>query len=152
MKRWIILAAAAAAALALQPGGERDVAKLEPVQLVFVYKSGNEICIETDTDAFGKGKDLQSAMEDMKLTAPGYIFLDTAEFLLLTEETVALLPELAGMIRPAAEVCIGTEAQTETAAAYLSVHRPGVTLKDWMAEGCAFPLLMMTEERYQLVP
>lgn len=152
MKRWIILAAAAAAALLLQPGGERDVAKLEPVQLVFVYKSEDEICVETDTDAIGRGEDLHSAMEDMKQSSPGYIFLDTAEFLLLTEETVSLLPELAGMIRPAAEVCIAASARPKEVAAHLSVHRPGVTLKDWMAEGGGFPKLVMTEERYQLVP
>lgn len=151
MKRWIILAAAAAAALLLQNGAEKDVAKLEPVQLIFIYRNGNHVCVETDTDAFGEGNDLDSAIQNMKATAPGEIFLDTAEFLVLTDQTCSLLPELTAMIRPAAEICIAEEVEPVTAAEYLSVHRPGVTLKDWMAEEHDFPLLSMTEERYELV-
>lgn len=151
MKRWIVYAAAAVAALMITPGKITDVGKLQPVELLYVYQDAGRICVETDTGDLGRGIDLDAAMEDLKATTAGEVFLDTADFLILTKQTVSLLPELAQMLRPATEICVGRNADTKTAAQFLAAHNPKVTLKDWAAEGAHLPNLIKTEERYHLV-
>ena len=130
MKRWIILTAAAAAALFLQTDGERDVAKLEPVQLVYIYKEMDHLCIETDTDHRGAGRDILEAAADLRSKADGEIFLETAEFLLL-EEDVIVTADFFTLLRPGAGVVYTGERPDLTAAAeYLSIHPPEHTLRE----------------------
>ncbi|MGN0977533.1 MAG: hypothetical protein ACI4PH_05705 [Faecousia sp.] len=149
MKRWPILAAALAALL-LVPSQTGDVGDLLPVELLYIYKENDRICLETDTGEAGEGDSLTAALTDLKATAPGEVFLDTADYLIVTKDTVPLLPQLTKVLRPATEVCLGVNADTQ-AAAFLSAHKPGVTLKDCRLGGQALPTLIKTEERYRLV-
>lgn len=150
MKRWIILAAAAAVALMFAPSGTTDVGELLPVELLYIYKEESGIRVETDTENFGVGDNLTAALENLKATASGEIFLDTADYLIITKETVSLLPQLWEILRPATEVCLGVNADAQ-AAAFLSAHKPGVTLNDIRSGGVSLPILIRTEERYCLV-
>ncbi|MDO5153925.1 MAG: hypothetical protein Q4D50_11305 [Eubacteriales bacterium] len=150
MKRWIILAAAAAVVLMSPSRKETDVGELLPVELLYIYKEESGIWVQTDTGDLGIGADLQSALKDLKETAPGKIFLDTADYLIITKETVDLLPQLWGILRPSTEVCLGINADTQ-AAAFLSAHKPGVTLNDIRSGGRFLPTLIRTGERYYLV-
>lgn len=149
MKRWIVLAAFLAVILAL-PQRQGDVADLLPVELVYVYKEGNLLRVETDTGQFGEGATLAQALEELRATAPGEVFLDTADYLILTRDTVECLPQLADLLRPGTQVCLGFQADAQ-AAAYLAAHKPGVTLKDCRSGAVALPTLVKREERYSLV-
>ncbi len=151
MKRWIALLAGFAAAMLIAPSQDTDIASLQPVELLYIYKEGGRVTVETDTGDLGAGGDLQGAMEDLKNTTPGEVFLDTAQYLLITESAEAYLPELKQILRPAAQV-LRTEAEPdlETAVKYLSVHRSGLALKDWRA-GMTIPKLTIKEGRYYLV-
>ncbi len=151
MKRWILLTAAVAAALMFPSRDTADVAELLPVELLYVSKDESGIWVQTDTGDLGIGGDLQSALEDLEGTAPGRIFLDTADYLIITKETIDLLPQLWEILRPATEVCLGINADTR-AAAFLSAHKPGVTLNDIRSGEQSLPSLIRTEERYCLVP
>lgn len=150
MKRWIILAAAVAAALMFPSHSKADVGELLPVELLYIYKDENGIQVQTDTGNLGTGSDLRSALENLKATAPGEIFLDTADYLIITKDTANLLPQLWDILRPATEVCLGVNADTQ-AAAFLSAHKPGVTLNDIRSGGRFLPTLIRTGERYRLV-
>ena len=145
MKRWIFFAAALAAVV-LMPARTKDVGELLPLELLSIYKNNNQIHVETDTGEAGVG----DTLEDLKATAPGEVFLETADYLIVTKDTVDLLPQLTEVLRPATEVCLGINADTQ-AAAFLSAHKPGVTLKDCRSSGQALPRLIKTEERYRLV-
>lgn len=149
MKRWIFFAAALAAVV-LMPARTKDVGELLPLELLSIYKDNNQIHVETDTGEAGVGDTLTQALEDLKATAPGEVFLETADYLIVTKDTVDLLPQLTEVLRPATEVCLGINADTQ-AAAFLSAHKPGVTLKDCRSSGQALPRLIKTEERYRLV-
>lgn len=130
MKKWLLLAAllTAVAILSRRPHPARDVAKLEPVQTLYVYMNGVELSIETDTGAKGTGKTLTEAAADMKANASGEIFLDTAEFLLL-HPTVPITEEFHTLLRPTCKVTFTTATpDLQAASGYLSVHKPPVTL------------------------
>lgn len=133
------------AALGWMPFRKTDVAKLQPVEVVRVTLEGREVVIETDTEAAGRGKSLKAAFEDMKQTTAGEVFLDTADYLILSRDTVSLLPELMEYLRPACQVCIGKgEMDLGQAAAFLTAHEPELTLTDW--QGGLGPLPVLVED------
>lgn len=151
MKRWIGLLAGFAAALLLAPSQDTDIASLQPVELLYVYIEEGWVTVETDTGDLGAGEDLEGAMEDLKATASGEIFLETAQYLLITEPAEGYLPELKQILRPAAQILRAEgEPDLEGAAKYLSVHKSGLALKDWQV-GVELPKLTIKEGRYYLV-
>ena len=130
MKKWLFLTAVliAVAVLSRRPHPARDMAKLEPIQTLYVYMDAAELAIETDTGAKGTGKTLTAAAADMKANASGEIFLDTAEFLLL-HPAVPVTEEFHTLLRPTCKVTFTTATpDLEAASSYLSVHKPPVTL------------------------
>lgn len=131
MKKWLYAAALLALGLLTRlPHPARDIAKLEPVQLVYIYKEMDHLCIETDTDHRGAGRDILEAAADLRSKADGEIFLETAEFLLL-EEDVTVTVDFFTLLRPGAGVVYTRERPDLTAAAeYLSIHPPEHTLRE----------------------
>ena len=130
MKKWLLLTALlmAVAVLSRRPHPARDVAKLEPVQTVYVYLKGGNLCIETDTGAKGTGKTLTEAANHMKASASGEIFLDTAEFLLLGP-AIPITEEFHTLLRPTCTVTFTTATpDLQAVSEFLSVHTPKRTL------------------------
>ena len=136
MKKWRVFAAAvtAVAILSRRPHPARDVARLEPVQAVYIYQKNGTLCIETDTGAAGSGKTLTEAAADLKASASGEIFLDTAEFLLIDPE-VTITADFHTLLRPTCGVTF-THAtpDLQAAADYLTIHQPSVTLLELRAK------------------
>lgn len=151
MKRWIGLLAGFALAVFLAPSEETDISALRPVELLYIYKEEGQIYVETDTGDLGKGKDLQGALEDLKATSPGEIFLETAGYVVVTPETKGYLLGLQQILRPATEIVQAEDRiDTGTAAEYLSVHGPGAMLRDYHTEE-KLPELKIEEGRCYLV-
>jgi hypothetical protein len=136
MKKWLLFLAVltAVAILSRRPHPARDVAMLEPVQVVYIYQADGTLCIETDTGAAGSGKNLTEAAADLKASASGEIFLDTAEFLLIDPE-VTVTADFHTLLRPTCGVTFTHATPDLTAAAdYLTIHRPSVTLLELRAK------------------
>lgn len=151
MKRWIGLLAGFAAAMLIAPSQDGDIASLQPVELLYIYMEEDRVIMETDTGDLGAGEDLQGAMEDLKATTPGEIFLETAQYLLIAEPAEGYLPELKQILRPAVQILRAeAEPNPETAVKYLSVHKSSLALKDWQV-GMELPKLTTKEGRYYLV-
>ena len=130
MKKWLCLISALAAVgiLSRLPHPSRDIAALQPVQVVYLYMEKGRLCIETDTGASGSGADLTEAAADLRLQADGEIFLDTAEYLILTPEVV-ITPDFYDLLRPGSKVChTDVPPDLSAAAGYLAVHPPEITL------------------------
>ena len=126
MKKWLIFAAVltAVAILSRRPHPARDVAMLEPVQAVYIYQKEKTLCIETDTGASGRGNTLKEAAADLKASASGEIFLDTAEFLLL-DPRVAITADFHTLLRPTCGVTFTTAPpDLQAISEFLSVHTP----------------------------
>ena len=130
MKKWLIFLAVltAVAILSRRPHPARDVARLEPVQAVYIHQKNGTLCIETDTGAAGSGNTLTEAAADLKASASGEIFLDTAEFLLIDPE-VTITADFHTLLRPTCGVTFTTAPpDLQATADYLTIHQPFVTL------------------------
>lgn len=150
---WYIGAVVLVAILGWMPFQGTDVARLQPVELISVSQEENQVLVETDTGDSGRGQTLELALEDLYNSTPGEIFLETAEYLLITPEAQSLLLELTQTLRPSCKVCLREgEADLAEAAAYLSVHEPRLTLQDYRTGEKDIPKLKMEGERGQLVP
>ena len=134
MKRWMWILCGLLVFSLMEETGSR-VEELQPVQLLQVTKKNGSIWLETDTNDFGRGDTLKNAMEDLQITAEKQIFLETADMLVLGENTESLLPELRRYLRPAVQVCrTQDDIDLTQAAVYLQNHRSYITLSRLSAE------------------
>ena len=138
------------AAAVLAPLRGMDVGKLQPVGLVQLYKEGETVVIVTDTGDSGRGNNVEAAFENLEDTTPGVIFLDTADYLLISKDAVGEVEKLSSRLKASVRLCYA-EKDIEAAEAmeYLAVHRPQVLLKESERLADA-ETLMMDNERLVL--
>ena len=148
MKKILLYILLLGAALILPVEGT-DVGKLLPVELVQLDKMGDTVVISTDAGATGTGETVKAAIRDMEKTAAGIVFLDTADYLLVTESAMEEVESIKEHLKPSVRVCIQhVEMNLKDAAAYLSVHRPEHQLRS-----CQDPqsLQILTEESGKVI-
>lgn len=120
----------------LLPFKSSDVAQLVPVQALVISQSGGHVVLDGG-QCRGIGSDWDSAWQDLKESADGHVFLQTADHVILCGDAIGLLREVveSGAFRPAASVCVCPDAvpDAEEAAAYLEAHSGGVTLQQVQA-------------------
>ena len=127
-----LLYAAILASLFFSPLERLDVAKLQPVQTVAMQVTQEGIKISTDTQSHGIGKTVADAVADLEENTPGVIYLDTAQYLLLTESAMAVAEQLRPYLRPSVYVCKWDgEGSVAEAAKYLSVRKDLPRFKAW---------------------
>ena len=101
MKKWIWLGALA---LLLLPQRGTEVGELLPVETLLIEKEAGQYVVSVDTGESARGSSLEAAVEAMRASAPGEMFLDTADYVLLTRDTLDCMPQLSDFVRPAARV------------------------------------------------
>lgn len=135
-------------AVVLNPMKGTDVGKLIPVEVIMVSQMGQWIEVKTDTGDRGEGATLTEAFENMAETAPGMIYLDTAEYL-LTEERIdpsTLRGYLKGNVQA---YQVKEPLELENIADFLSAHGPGVQLKV-LEKTSDLPEITEENGRYQI--
>lgn len=134
----------------LVPVERLDIATLRPVQTVAVTMVGKSCTITTDTGDVGTGTDVISALEDLKRTTPGIIYLDTADFLLVgegaQEQAMQLKPYMTDSVRV---YQIKGTPDLEKVSQYLQIHDDGIPLPAWEL-GSLLPVLDGTKERLKI--
>ena len=149
MKR-IIIYVAALALLAFAPVQGAELGKMRPVEVVLASRQGNTLVLSTDTGDVGQGTDVLTALENLKATTPGTIYLDTAEYLLLAEGTEDAVQHLKGVLKKSVRVCMADSTiDLKEAAKFLSVHGELPKLKTWKT-GEKLPCLRVVGERFLL--
>ena len=114
------------------PVNRLDVAKLEPVQTVAIRVDGDTVIIETDTKNAGQGKSLSKAVADLEQNTPGVIYMDTAQYVLLTEDATVYAQELTQYLRPSIKVSLWDgQGSVEKASEYLEIRHDLMTLRRW---------------------
>ena len=154
MRRWIVylMALFITAAVGILPFRGTDVGKLLPVETVRLTKQDDKILLETDTAGYGIGNDIQSALENLKATAMGNVFLDTADYLIVTPGGEDLLLELYAFLRPNCSICIQLgNAEVAKITEFLENHEPELTLQEYRGGLKKIPVMMIVEERMELV-
>lgn len=118
--------------LFLAPLERVDVAKLLPIEAVAVYMEDGAVVLETDTENKGSGETVTQALDALKTNTPAVVYLDTAEFLLVSEDAVRWVDELRLFLKPTVKVCVCEVAgQVKNTAKYLEVHGNLPKLRDW---------------------
>lgn len=154
MKKWLVYALILAAIPVLSFGGfgGRDVGKLQPVQAVMVQLENGKLRLLTDTEATGRGENVPEAIEDMNKTADARVYLDTADYLLLSEGAEAYLPQLQEYLRPSCCLCaVAGQIDMTKVGTFLELHQPEQTLTRYEAGERELPLLISEEGRLKLV-
>lgn len=112
-----------------------DIAELLPVEAVAVYTDGIQMVLETDTQNIGRGGTIEQALSDLKEKASAVIYLDTAEYLLVSEDAKFALEDLAKFLKPTVKVSdCDVRGRVKEASEYLRVHPKYKTLKDVLSE------------------
>lgn len=149
MKRVLIYILLALAAV-LTPVERSDLGKLKPVEVIYLGEYGERVVIYTDTEDMGSGTALEAAIENLKETTSGTIYLDTADYLLVAPGGEKWVSDIACHIKASAYVCTAEAGMDiRKAATFLSVHTPQCRLKDWEKEGI-LQKLTMENSRYRL--
>lgn len=131
MKR-IIIYIGILAALLFVPVESHNVGELIPVQAVALSKENGRVVIETDTGNRGIGETVRKALQNLKDTASGNIYLDTAQYLLLGKETGAAADELRSELKRSVRICeTAKKVDLAQAVKFLRVHGNLPKLKDW---------------------
>lgn len=147
MKRSILYLLIFAVILML-PTKATDVGKLRPVETIAVYTSGSVCRILTDTKDSGCGKTVASAIENLKVTTPATIYLDTARYLIVNDP--ALIDNLYPYLKKRVKLYQFTgEVPMDTVSEYLAVHGDGPTIKEWK-NGAKLPVLNGREGRLSI--
>lgn len=151
MKRYLVYIVALVLAAGVSPFYASDVGQLQPVEAVSVFIREGSVQVATDTGELGVGNDLPAALRDLHNTSPKHIFLDTAEYLLLSPGTEFLIPRLEEYFRPSCGVCLADGVtDLALAAEFLDAHGDLATLADHRAEELPIPTLKQREERMHL--
>ena len=117
------------------PLEKADVAKLLPMEAVAMYMEAGQVVLETDTQNIGKGISVDQALQNLKDSTPAVVYLDTAKYLLLSDDAISYAEDLRRHLRPSVEVARwNAKGKVKDAAKYLSVHGETVQLKHWKAE------------------
>ena len=132
------------------PVKRADVGKLRPIQTVQVSRKGDLVTLRTDTKDMGSGSTVRQALENLKATTPGVVYLDTAEFLILSKNTLDCVEELREVLHGNVKLCIAEETiQPAEVTQYLSSHEILPKLKNWQQE-MPLPVLIQLGERLLL--
>lgn len=144
----IILYALVLAAVLVWPEQGTDIGKLLPVEALEIGRQGTGIIIRTDTGNTGSGKTVDEAIEDLKHTASGEIYLDTAAYLLVCEGDEALLEKIRPYVKPSIRLCQSEGLiNLREVPGYLAIHEPSVKMKTWET---GQKLEKLTQERGRL--
>lgn len=150
MKRCILYIFIVAAVLAL-PKEPADVADLRPVQTVACYMTEGEYRIETDAGDYGVGRSVDDAYKNLIATTPGVIYLDTADYLLISEDAQAKIPQIGKYLKSNVGICMASgQCDLVAAGKFLSVHGNLPSISQWK-NGLELPVLDCTSERIKLL-
>ena len=143
MKKLLLYILLLGAAVILPVEGT-DVGKLLPVELVQVDKVGDTVVVSTDVGATGYGETVEAAIRDMEKTTAGIVFLDTADYLLVTETAEQEMEAIGKHLKGSVRLCVqNLEVNLKDAAAYLSAHKPDCQLRSYQGTQT---LQILTEE------
>jgi len=149
MKRLVIYVGVLVA-LFFAPVERADIGKLHPVEVVHVYKEEGNVVIQTDSQDMGIGESLEEAFADLKETTPGVIYLDTAEYLLISPDAVDTVDGLREILKKDVQLCYAEKGVDLTEAArFLPAHERLPQLKVWK-EGEKLPYLTCFSKRLKI--
>ena len=128
-----------------------DVAKLHPIEVLIVQQNNGILSISTDSGITGFGKDVSQAISDLKLVAAGDVFLETANYVLLSPGCEDVIDTLFAYIRPACQIYLFEgEGNWSQVAKYLESHPSKATLLACKRGEPYIPKIIIQEGEFRL--
>ncbi len=122
-------------ALWFAPLNRMEIADLEPVRAVWLCRQDDRILLETDTGSYGTGPTVTDALQNLKETSTGIVYLDTAEYLLVSETATEEITALAPYVKKSVRLCQWEgEGDIEEAAQYANAHKIGTKICHWKTD------------------
>ena len=148
MKRWFIYAAVLVL-VTMSPLQGVDIGRLSPVETVWMEQREDGVYLRTDAGAIGWGENAKEALENLRTTSSGIIFLETADYLVLRIGSEKLLEQLTDVLRPSCMICVTPQMpDLQSVTDFFLTHEPNLTYRQWQVEGCALPYLIEQEGRF----
>ncbi len=130
--KWALLTAAALICAFGLPYREYETAQLLPIQCLQAQRRGGEIVLRWE-EGEARGRDWQSAVDELRRKAPGELLFDTAAELVASDEALVREAAESGELRPGAQVYFASDfADAKELHAYLTAHPGKRTLSDFM--------------------
>jgi hypothetical protein len=117
-----LLYAAILLAVFFAPVRRVDIAKLQPVEAVALYVQDNVVVLETDTESIGVGKTVDEAFRNLKECTPAVIYLDTARYLLVSENAKELQNQIYPYLKENVITGVYNGTGVKEEAKYLDAH------------------------------
>lgn len=118
--------------LVMTPVKRLDIANLQPVQTVAIYTEPGAVVLETDTHSIGRGVSVTEALANLEDNTPGVIYLDTAEYLLVSKDAEGYVDALRKYLKPSVKVGFWEVGEgIDMAAKFLSEEKNLPKLKKW---------------------
>ena len=128
----ILLYTVILALLLFAPVKRLNIAQLQPVETVAVSVTDGKVMIQTDTKQQGTGETVAEAVQMLEATTPGVIYLDTAQYLLITASAEAYADQLRPYLQGDTKVCIWDgKSSVKEAAQYLRVRSNLPLFRSW---------------------
>ena len=114
----------------MAPVNKQDIGDLEPIQAVWLYTQNNQIALQTDTGDYGAGTTVEEAISKMKQNSQGIVYLDTAQYVLVSENAVDQIENLVNHLKSSVRICQWEGNSVRDAAKYMQAHDAGSRFKD----------------------
>ena len=123
------------ASLLFVPLDRVRISQMLPVGAVAVREEAGKIVVETDCEVMGTGNSVAAAVEDLKRNTPAIVYLDTAKYLLISDDALGYIGEVREYLKPSVKVCVSEEyGNIADYVRYLDVHGELPELKDMSYE------------------
>ena len=148
---WLVAVIVTVAITGLLPFAGTDIAKLHPVEVLIVSRSEDGLLLQTDSGMLGTGKNVEEALQTLRLSSEGNIFLDTANYLLISPDCTEEIVTLWNYVRPACQVYhFKGEGKYEKIGKYLESHPSQTTVLGYLQGEINVPMLIMEEESVRI--
>lgn len=132
----IVLYVLILAALFFVPLQRVEIANLEPIQAVWMYRENGNVVLETDTEDKGSGVTVADALTDMKNNSSGIVYLDTAQYLFVSEAATEEIRVAQPYLKNSVRLCIWDgQGDFENAVKYADSHKIGLKIREWEKVG-----------------
>ena len=116
-----------------------NIANLEPIQGIWMCFENDTIVVETDTADRGTGDTVKQAIENMKQNSSGIVYLDTADYLFVSEDAQEEIAAMKPFVNKTVKLCQWDgESGFDDAIKYAESHKKGLQIKRW-SEGSKLP-------------
>lgn len=148
---WLVAVITIVTATGLLPFSGTDIAKLHPVEVLIVSRSEDGLHLKTDSGMAGKGKNVAEALQNLRLSSAGNIFLDTVNYLLIASDCTEEIITLWNYVRPACQIYyFNGEGDCEKIGRYLESHPSQTTVLGYLQGQVNAPLLILEGESIRI--